>query len=188
MPDDVILNSNPLAMFDRITTTVGILRQTFYFMTGFHSRRWYVIHDIPHSHRLGLQFPRMLHARRRLRHGLPKCFIDYAFRHVNNDVGVHCLILILMQYLLQHRGDIRGDVVCHLVRGGISRNIFDAIIANMQCIMRWHVHNHDNIQQGGPNVVHQSDIASKFYCSKQVVELRINSRNSCRIDKIVKSL
>lgn len=109
MPDDVTLNSNPLAMFDRITTTVGILRQTFYFMTGFHSRRWYEIHDLPHSYRLWLQFPRLLHARRRLRHGLPKCFIYYAFRHVNNDVGVHCLILILVQYLLQHR----GDVVCH---------------------------------------------------------------------------
>lgn len=95
---------------------------------------------------------------------------------------IHCLDLIFVQDLLHHRGDIRGDggMFFHLVHDGIGCNIFDVVIANMQCRMRCHIHNVDNIQYGGPNVIRQSDTSNNFYYSRQVIELKINSKNPRR--------
>ena len=145
MSDDAILNSNSPTMFDIITTTIGILHQIPHFMTGFHS--WVVIWDtcsttfssVVATSSSPVAFSSSL--------SVMACLIYSVFRHVSNNVGVHYLVLIFVQYLLHHRGDIRGDVgvICHLVYGGIGRNIFDAVTANIQCRKTRHIHNADNI-------------------------------------------
>ena len=92
-----------------------------------------------------------------LHHDMHKRSIYRVLRHVSNDVGIHCFAPILVEYLLHQCGDIHGDVgvVGHLVCGGMGHNIFDAVTTNMQYKRKWHVHNADNIQQGGPIVVYQ---------------------------------
>jgi hypothetical protein len=79
---------------------------------------------------------------------LPNRLIYYVFCHVSNDVGLQCLVPILVLYLLYHRGDIHGEagVVCRLVHGDIGRNIFDDVAANKQCRKRRDVYNAHNIQ------------------------------------------
>lgn len=64
--------------------------------------------------------------------GVPNYLIYGVLCHVSDDVGLQCIVPILVHYLLHHRGDIRGDVgvVCCFVHGGIGCNIFDDVVAN----------------------------------------------------------
>ena len=73
--------------------------------------------------------------------GLPNLFMYCILRHVSNDVGLQCFVLILMHYLLHHHGDIRSDasVVCLLVHNDIGCKIFDDVAANKQCRGRRHI-------------------------------------------------
>lgn len=67
--------------------------------------------------------------------GLPNLVVYCVLRHVSNDVGLKCLVFILVHYILYHHGDICSDdgVVCRHVHGSIGRNIFDDFAANKQC-------------------------------------------------------
>jgi hypothetical protein len=135
-------------MFDRITTTLRILHHILQLMVGFYL--WVVVCDICSTIGCGYNFLVRCMYVIILHTGLPNRLIYYVLRHVNNDVGLQCLVPILVHYLFHHHGDILGEVgvVCRLFYGGISRNIFDDVAANKQYRMRQDVHNAHNTQQG----------------------------------------